>query len=393
VWGPSNLNLGLHLLINGASTIIVSSSNFFMQILNAPSRKEIDAAHAKNKPLEVGVSSFSNIPHVSWFKTAAWVVFVLSTIPIHLFFNSAVFETAYQGADFNATFAAEAFVHGAPYYAPGASLMPSGAWESHPDNLNGFGAYVDINDYLNSSSDARRAISRTATESSGWTRLDVQTCLQQYLQCTPRQQYGDVVFVLDTQPLDGTPPQPFNTSGWTRDLLFGNLKNYSGSVDWDQFEPADEPNPLWFSGQCHMETDSPPYRNRTECIQNCYYALGLPYQYMNNDEYAGFKLLGASWNISLEYFNQTGYYHRDKNAPVYRHDWIDSTDTGDTGTKLAVQYCLAEPISPDCKVGVSNLMLLAVTLCVVVKTVQCLVVITRVRDEPLATPGDVMHLS
>lgn len=93
----NRINLLLHLLLNIVSTLIIASSNFFMQVLNAPTRKEVDRAHAKNRWLEIGVPSIGNIFHVSSFKTIAWVLFNLSSVPIHLLFNSAVFQTDYQG--------------------------------------------------------------------------------------------------------------------------------------------------------------------------------------------------------------------------------------------------------------------------------------------------------
>lgn len=93
----NRISLFLHLLLNIVSTLIIASSNFFMQVLNAPTREEVDRAHARNRWLEIGVPSVGNIFHVSSFKTTAWILFNLSSIPIHLLFNSAVFQTDYQG--------------------------------------------------------------------------------------------------------------------------------------------------------------------------------------------------------------------------------------------------------------------------------------------------------
>lgn len=99
----STINLFLHLVLNIVSTLIIASSNFFMQVLNAPTRMEIDHAHSKGRWLEIGVPSIGNIFHVSGYKTLAWVLFTLSSVPIHLLFNSAVFETDYQGSNVRLT--------------------------------------------------------------------------------------------------------------------------------------------------------------------------------------------------------------------------------------------------------------------------------------------------
>lgn len=53
-------NTMIHLLLNILLIIVLASSNFFMQICNAPSRQEIDAAHAKQGWLDIGVLSWRN---------------------------------------------------------------------------------------------------------------------------------------------------------------------------------------------------------------------------------------------------------------------------------------------------------------------------------------------
>ncbi|KAI1847360.1 hypothetical protein JX266_006585 [Neoarthrinium moseri] len=56
----SRLNLALHLLLNILSTAILASSNFFMQILNAPTRDEVIEAHSRGSWLDIGVPSWRN---------------------------------------------------------------------------------------------------------------------------------------------------------------------------------------------------------------------------------------------------------------------------------------------------------------------------------------------
>lgn len=57
----SRLSLGLHLLINIVGSGILASSNFFMQILLAPTRKDVDRAHKRSRFAEIGVQSFRNL--------------------------------------------------------------------------------------------------------------------------------------------------------------------------------------------------------------------------------------------------------------------------------------------------------------------------------------------
>ncbi|KAF2475426.1 uncharacterized protein BDR25DRAFT_279479 [Lindgomyces ingoldianus] len=85
------VNTGLHFLINLLSTILLGSSNYCMQCLSAPTRSEIDAAHAKGIWLDIGVPSVRNLRHISQKRVGLWVALGISSLPLHLFYNSAVF--------------------------------------------------------------------------------------------------------------------------------------------------------------------------------------------------------------------------------------------------------------------------------------------------------------
>ena len=87
----SNLGFWIHLLINVLSTILLGASNYTMQCLNSPSRAAIDKAHSKGSWLDVGLPSYSNIWQISGYRKALWWALAVSTIPLHLLWNSAVF--------------------------------------------------------------------------------------------------------------------------------------------------------------------------------------------------------------------------------------------------------------------------------------------------------------
>ncbi|KAL1792900.1 hypothetical protein ACET3X_009407 [Alternaria dauci] len=89
------LNTWLHLAINVLSTIVLAGSNYTMQCLSAPTRSEIDAAHSR-KPsvyLDVGILSVRNLSYISERRTFLWVLLALSSLPLHLLYNSAVFSS------------------------------------------------------------------------------------------------------------------------------------------------------------------------------------------------------------------------------------------------------------------------------------------------------------
>ncbi|KAF2807166.1 uncharacterized protein BDZ99DRAFT_447454 [Mytilinidion resinicola] len=79
------LDLWLHLLINILSTVLLGSSNFCMQILVAPSRREVDEAHRKRKWLDIGCPSLRNLRHIAWIRRVLWFLLLVSSAFLSLF--------------------------------------------------------------------------------------------------------------------------------------------------------------------------------------------------------------------------------------------------------------------------------------------------------------------
>lgn len=86
-------NTALHVIINILSSILLSASNYAMQCLSSPTRAECDSAHARRDWLDIGVNGVRNLTRVSWQRRILWTLLGISSIPIHLLFNSAVFKT------------------------------------------------------------------------------------------------------------------------------------------------------------------------------------------------------------------------------------------------------------------------------------------------------------
>ena len=73
-----------------------------MQCLSSPTRKEVDAVHIEGKWLDIGVPSLQNLRHISWKRIILWWFLAVSTIPLHLLWNSVLFSTL-QSNDHTAT--------------------------------------------------------------------------------------------------------------------------------------------------------------------------------------------------------------------------------------------------------------------------------------------------
>lgn len=80
----NRLNTWLHLLINLLSTILLSASNYCMQCLSAPTRSDVDKAHAKGMWVDIGVSSLRNLRFISKRRVLIWAMLGFSSLPLHL---------------------------------------------------------------------------------------------------------------------------------------------------------------------------------------------------------------------------------------------------------------------------------------------------------------------
>ena len=74
----------LHLGINGLSTLLLAGSNYTQQCLAAPTRSEIDAAHAKRQWMDIGVPSIRNLFKIKPVRRVLWLVIGVTSIPLHL---------------------------------------------------------------------------------------------------------------------------------------------------------------------------------------------------------------------------------------------------------------------------------------------------------------------
>jgi hypothetical protein len=57
-------SLGLHIATNILSLLLLSASNYTMQVLNAPTRSECDKAHIRGDWLDIGITSLQNITRI-----------------------------------------------------------------------------------------------------------------------------------------------------------------------------------------------------------------------------------------------------------------------------------------------------------------------------------------
>ena len=82
----------VHVVINLLSTLLLGASNAAMQCLAAPTRAEVDKAHEKGSWVHIGVFGLRNIRFMPWKRILLCSVLALSSVPLHLVYNSAIFS-------------------------------------------------------------------------------------------------------------------------------------------------------------------------------------------------------------------------------------------------------------------------------------------------------------
>lgn len=121
-------NLALHVLINALSSVLLSASNYAMQVLSSPTRAECDKAHTRRDWLDIGVNGVRNLTRISWQRRILWTLLGISSIPIHLLFNSAVFKTL-DANEYSAFVVSKDFLEG----------QHIASYEQYPDDYEPYG--------------------------------------------------------------------------------------------------------------------------------------------------------------------------------------------------------------------------------------------------------------
>lgn len=145
-----------------------------MQVLNSPSRSEVDRVHSRGSWMGIGIPSVRNAFRVSKFKTGCWIMLLLSSIPLHLLFNSLVFQTDQRDSEYGMALVSESFLDDVPFYLPGASLTPSN-WLYYGDELS-----IDLTEYTDHQSAIWQTTFTMATDGSRWDNISVNECYNEY---------------------------------------------------------------------------------------------------------------------------------------------------------------------------------------------------------------------
>ena len=212
----SRLSLGLHFLLNIISSAILASSNFFMQILLAPTREDVDKAHTRRRFAEIGVQSFRNLGIVPLSNAIIWVLLAVKSVPLHLVFNSCILESR-GSTKFLMVVGSDGFTKGAEFSAPGVG---QGNWYDSTQQLNA--TLADIQNSLSNST---------------WERLNLADCWERYNDTRATlTDHRHVVLVISNR-------NESETTGWTASEV-----RFNATADDFPSSIMDSRNSLWFAG-------------------------------------------------------------------------------------------------------------------------------------------------
>ncbi|KAF2155062.1 hypothetical protein K461DRAFT_107278 [Myriangium duriaei CBS 260.36] len=143
-----------HLGINVLSTLLLAAGNSCMQVLVAPTRAEVDKAHAAGTWLDIGPHSLRNLGSIGAVRIIIWAVLGLSSVPIHLLYNSVVFSSSTANV-FSSLTVTNDFVTG-------------GSWNT---------SQMDCFDYV---SEEGLFVQQLQDSAKSYTRLDPAACIEAY---------------------------------------------------------------------------------------------------------------------------------------------------------------------------------------------------------------------
>lgn len=400
----STLNTIIHLVLNIISTGVLASSNFFMQIVTSPSRNEIKHCHSYLRSLKIGLQSPTNIPFLSRMKQSCWLILLLSSIPIHLFFNSAVYNTTYQSDEWNVTIATSRFVEDGienqTYWLPGASLAISGTsspaqeydrgakYAVLPNSgqyVLGFGSPVASGYWSGGNDKVRQKIAATAEHCASWTKLSPQACMDEFRPYKFHTTFKDLVIVVHTKEPE--------VRGWKRDQVFDFDAGGDLSSIWDTRIPPSEVNSLWFFTRCLIQDWPQVLQHTADFVKgsglidtneeirafdhSCGRLFGL------NTSQPRYKAANIPDVVSLSFTN-------DGQGDNTTREEVEKGYNSHPGARdLQIDHCLAEPTT--CQVRVSNILILIVMVCVLVKICTCILLLGVLSDMSLVTPGDAIQ--
>ncbi|TQN66010.1 hypothetical protein CSHISOI_09399 [Colletotrichum shisoi] len=254
------LDQWIHLLINLLGTGMLSASNYCMQLQAAPTRKSIDTAHKAGKWLDIGIPSLRNLRYIGNWRRASWALLAISSIPVHLIYNSAVFKSL-SSHNYTVAVVKDSFLDNSSWSLSTAEANRAGDWgwddtRVNPPNLD-YGEII-------------RGMQQDAQTYRG---MNISACFDLYDDYWQPQ--GNALVFVKNETLQSPPEDSLlmyvsvvpRSDNWGKNMwALGN-----GSYGTGRFLAQSPPGNVtkWFLGPKYYEVDrclvQPPESLRTRC--------------------------------------------------------------------------------------------------------------------------------
>ena len=333
------INKGIHAAATVTSFLVTLSSDAFLRLIVAPLPKDIEKAHANADWLEIGVNSWRNLKYVACWRRIIWALLILSSIPLQLLFQAAIFLTT-TFTDYQQILVSQDFLNGGPWAIPGVAPLYFGeAWVA--DNATDYAMVQQFQKY---------------SANSNWTILDSISCRETYL-ASPNglQNYRNLIIVIEAGPSPNAP-------GWTgAEIWNGTLPIFYDNITTDGYAPH-ALNTLWSLD--------------VSCIAGTTCTTGFGYD--------------AFYDIPSNFSNPWSFQWV---SPYLYLNNVSVTNFSREYSDVTGLYCLAEPFVAPCKIEVTNGFLLAGCICVLIKSVVAALTLIWLRDtSPVQCLGDMIQL-
>ncbi|KAL3459041.1 hypothetical protein BJX64DRAFT_207999 [Aspergillus heterothallicus] len=367
--------IGLHFLINVLSTGLLAVSNYVMQCLCAPSREGVDRAHARGSWLDVGTLSLRNFGEMDWVRRGVWIVLFVSSAPVHMLFNSAVFSSM-TTSDYQ-------------FAVVPTDLAPDEALVDERDafkfrNVTGFDADEVRDDYL----------------SGGLQEISLDDCYDK-VDSGVGSQIGLILIVTDrefsyersnwlerTNTTDHSEVWEYRYTGsrYTTSLARSLTEGYSVSPQHWNYPVWSFRNTTGGNGSSDEWYDYRDlYRNQYDFGKSISTDINMLYNYIYIHNPEGPEIQNLL-DTSPIWHNATWAQQLELRIDTPRERGVSLTSGGPASVKPS--HCLVKKIDEDCELYMSVPICLAVIACNVIKLV-CMFMASRMpQKEILLTVGD-----
>lgn len=360
--------------LNIIATLLVSTSNYVMQCLSAPTRKEVDEAHANGRYLNIGISSVYNVVFNYSRKSLLWLTLVITTVPIHLLLNSAFFNSL-QANNYGVMVVSQGWLEDDSWlncnYNSG---YDEGTMGSHfacdMRLLASAGYFSDISlsepplplELLTKNECFARYSNNLQSTASNVVLVST-TTRGKYANIPINMGHGTNLSIIETT--GNAVPVLDNRQHWE---FPRSPTNTSGSVF---LQPNDK---IW---------EMPTFRTVFTSFDYRYWMMAGEVNYNFNDSRVSGALQWSptSWmcNTSAIMSGDSCAVSGSKTAPT---EWLVTPEAFD------IDHCLSQPTPEQCSLEYSFSILLIVIACDVVKLIAMAMALWWLPERPLATLGD-----